>query len=90
MSYKLNNDKLNEYNDRQKEMITLAFQSLQKTELTSYFLSYTPPEKVGYMNDDDPIINKIMDQVAADYPYHSGSSISCLMRILKDLITTIQ
>lgn len=86
MPYQLDNNKLNNLNDYSKEMIVIAFNTLQRIELVDFFVNYTPPVTNGYMFDDNPIIDAISKQISIDNNNHSGASLAFTLRLLKNLI----
>lgn len=63
-----------------KNMILAAIRAIDQLEAWDELASYSPPEDMGFMFDDSPLMKRINPKIAELYDGHSGSSYGWTMR----------
>lgn len=70
--------------------VNQALNVLIRLELVDFFDLYTPPEDSGYMFDNFEIINNIYIEINKESGgCHSGCSMACTIRILKNIMNQL-
>lgn len=72
--------------EHEKEMYTSAYNVISKLEKWEFLKSYEPPYGLGFMWDNNPLIEEIMTAINNEYGGgHSGGSLVDTMRKMQQV-----
>lgn len=83
-------DIIDKYSEYDKAMLTSAYNTITNLDKWDFIKDYEPPQNCGFLFDNNNDIISIMNEINNDYPYHSGSSLACTMRIMKEIAKNVK